>query len=154
MLSLVFLRRPATGVPSGPSVPCRIQAGIPQVATEIVVRTCALVGCDILTLSGRNAIVAALWEPRMGAVDELLTDDALLETVYDAQGERRAQSRTRGRHQTPAEVVLPFAPRPACFLTAMPAFREGRRWRSGQNAAGCFRVRTNDDYLFPGTSQS
>ena len=42
----------------------------------------------------------------MGAVDELLTDDALLETVYDAQGERRAQSRTRGRHQTPAEVVL------------------------------------------------
>jgi IS5 family transposase len=50
--------------------------------------------------------VAALWEPWMGAVDELLTDDALLETVYDAQGERRAQSRTRGRHQTPAEVVL------------------------------------------------
>lgn len=50
--------------------------------------------------------LAALWEPWMRAVDELLTDDALLETVYDAQGERRGHSRTRGRHQTPAEVVL------------------------------------------------
>jgi IS5 family transposase len=50
--------------------------------------------------------VAALWEPWMRVVDELLKDDALLEVVYDAQGKRHAQSRTRGRHQTPAEVVL------------------------------------------------
>ena len=50
--------------------------------------------------------VAELWEPWMRAVDELLEDDELLSTVYDAQGQRRRQSRTRGRHQTPAEVVL------------------------------------------------
>ena len=50
--------------------------------------------------------VAALWEPWMRAVDELLEDDELLEAVYDAQGRRHAQSRTRGRQQTPAEVVL------------------------------------------------
>jgi transposase, IS5 family len=50
--------------------------------------------------------VAELWEPWMRAVDELLQDDALLDIVYDAQGKRHAQSRTRGRHQTPAEVVL------------------------------------------------
>ena len=50
--------------------------------------------------------VAALWEPWMRVVDELLEDDALLEIVYGAQGKRHAQSRTRGRHQTPAEVVL------------------------------------------------
>lgn len=49
--------------------------------------------------------VAALWEPWMRVVDELLEDDALLEIVYGAQGKRHAQSRTRGRHQTPAEVV-------------------------------------------------
>src|SRR5215831_19282792 len=50
--------------------------------------------------------VAELWEPWMRAVDELLEDDELLSAVYDAQGQRHAQSRTRGRHQTPAEVVL------------------------------------------------
>lgn len=50
--------------------------------------------------------VAELWEPWMQVVDELLEDDALLDVVYTAQGERHAQSRTRGRHQTPAEVVL------------------------------------------------
>jgi IS5 family transposase len=50
--------------------------------------------------------VEELWEPWMRAVDELLEDDELLGTVYDAQGERCKQSRTRGRHQTPAEVVL------------------------------------------------
>jgi IS5 family transposase len=42
----------------------------------------------------------------MRAVDELLEDDELLDAVYDAQGLRHSQSRTRGRHQTPAEVVL------------------------------------------------
>lgn len=50
--------------------------------------------------------VAALWEPWMRVVDQLLEDDELLEIVYDAQGKRHAQSRTRGRRQTPAEVVL------------------------------------------------
>jgi transposase, IS5 family len=42
----------------------------------------------------------------MKAVDELLEDDELLDTVYDAQGKRHTQSWTSGRHQTPAEVVL------------------------------------------------
>jgi transposase, IS5 family len=50
--------------------------------------------------------VAELWEPWMQIVDELLQDDELVDIVYEAQGERHAQSRTRGRHQTPAEVVL------------------------------------------------
>jgi IS5 family transposase len=50
--------------------------------------------------------VEELWEPWMRVVDELLEDDELLDTVYDAQGKRHTQSRTRGRHQTPAEVVL------------------------------------------------
>ena len=50
--------------------------------------------------------VAELWEPWMRAVDELLEDAELLGTVFEAQGQRHAQSRTCGRHQTPAEVVL------------------------------------------------
>jgi transposase, IS5 family len=50
--------------------------------------------------------VAELWEPWMRAVDGLLEDDELLDAVYEAQGQRHSKSRTRGRHQTPAEVVL------------------------------------------------
>lgn len=50
--------------------------------------------------------VAELWEPWMRTVDELLEDDQVLDAVYDAQGQRHPRSRTRGRHQTPAEVVL------------------------------------------------
>jgi len=50
--------------------------------------------------------VSALWEPWMRIVDELLEDEQLLDVVYDAQGKRRKLSRTRGRHQIPAEVVL------------------------------------------------
>jgi len=50
--------------------------------------------------------VADLWEPWMRAVDELLQDDGLLSAVYEAQGKRHKQSRTSGRHQTPAEVAL------------------------------------------------
>jgi IS5 family transposase len=50
--------------------------------------------------------VAELWEPWMRVVDELLEDEELLDTVYDAQGKRYAQSRVRGRQQTPAEVAL------------------------------------------------
>jgi len=47
-----------------------------------------------------------LWERWMWEVDQLLEDEALVERVYEAQGERHAHSRTRGRTQTPAEVVL------------------------------------------------
>ncbi|HWC18240.1 MAG TPA: ISNCY family transposase [Terriglobales bacterium] len=50
--------------------------------------------------------VAELWEPWMQVVDELLEDEKLLDTVYEAQGQRHAQSRVRGRQQTPAEVAL------------------------------------------------
>jgi len=47
-----------------------------------------------------------LWEPWMRLVDRLLEDEHLLDTIYEAQGERYPESRRRGREQTPAEVVL------------------------------------------------
>jgi IS5 family transposase len=47
-----------------------------------------------------------LWEPWMRLVDRLLEDEQLLDTIYEAQGERYPQSRRLGRQQTPAEVVL------------------------------------------------
>jgi len=47
-----------------------------------------------------------LWEPWMRLVDKLLEDEQLLDTVYEAQAERHPQSRSRGRMQTPAEVLL------------------------------------------------
>jgi transposase, IS5 family len=50
--------------------------------------------------------VADLWEPWMREADRLLADEALLDTIYEAQGKRRKHSRKRGRKQTPAEVVL------------------------------------------------
>ncbi len=50
--------------------------------------------------------IEGLWEPWMRLVDELLEDEQLVDTVYEAQGERHPQSRIRGRMQTPAEVVL------------------------------------------------
>jgi len=50
--------------------------------------------------------IEGLWEPWMRLVDELLEDEQLVDTVYEAQGERYPQSRKRGREQTPAEVVL------------------------------------------------
>jgi transposase-like protein DUF772 len=50
--------------------------------------------------------IEGLWEPWMQLVDELLEDEQLLDTVYEAQGKRYAQSRRRGRMQTPAEVAL------------------------------------------------
>jgi IS5 family transposase len=55
--------------------------------------------------SGLAADIEDLWEPWM-LVDGLLEDEQLLETIYEAQGERYPQSRRRGREQTPAEVVL------------------------------------------------
>lgn len=48
-------------------------------------------------------------QPWMREADQLLEDEALLESVYQAQGRRRPQSRRRGRKQTPAEVVLRLA---------------------------------------------
>jgi len=50
--------------------------------------------------------IEGLWEPWMRLVDELLEDEPLLDSVYEAQGKRYGQSRRRGRMQTPAEVVL------------------------------------------------
>jgi Transposase domain (DUF772) len=42
----------------------------------------------------------------MRMADQLLEDEQLLDTVYEAQGKRHPQSRNRGRMQTPAEVLL------------------------------------------------
>src|SRR5579864_3732142 len=47
-----------------------------------------------------------LWEPWMRVADELLEDEDLVDQVYEAQGRRHPQSRSRGREQTPTEVVL------------------------------------------------
>jgi IS5 family transposase len=47
-----------------------------------------------------------LWEPWMKEADRLLDDAALVESVYEAQGQRHRHSRTLGRLQTPAEVAL------------------------------------------------
>jgi IS5 family transposase len=50
--------------------------------------------------------VDEFWDDWMRAVDCLLDDDDLVATVYTALGQRRPQSRTRGRLGFPAEVVL------------------------------------------------
>ena len=55
---------------------------------------------------GLTKDIEDLWEPWMRVVDRLLEDEQLLDTIYEAQGERYPQSRRRGREQTPAEVVL------------------------------------------------
>src|SRR6266852_1801439 len=55
---------------------------------------------------GLTKDIEDLWEPWMRLVDRLLEDEQLLDTIYEAQGERYPQSRKRGREQTPAEVVL------------------------------------------------
>jgi IS5 family transposase len=47
-----------------------------------------------------------LWEPWMREADRVLDDAALLESVYEAQGQRHRHSRTLGRLQTPAEIAL------------------------------------------------
>ena len=47
-----------------------------------------------------------LWEPWMRVADAVLEDEALVDQVYEAQGRRHPQSRSRGREQTPAEVAL------------------------------------------------
>jgi IS5 family transposase len=50
--------------------------------------------------------VRSLWEPWMVEADRLLEDEELIEAVFEAQGQRHAKSATRGRAQTPAEMVL------------------------------------------------
>src|ERR1700722_6665761 len=50
--------------------------------------------------------IEGLWEPWMLMGDKLLEDEQLLDTVYEAQGERHPQSRIRGRMQTPEQVLL------------------------------------------------
>lgn len=50
--------------------------------------------------------VSDLWEDWMHSADQVLDDEPLLATVYDALAKRRPQSRTRGRRGTPADVVL------------------------------------------------
>jgi transposase, IS5 family len=47
-----------------------------------------------------------LWEPWMRQADQLLDDDELVTKIFEAQSKRWKKSRTRGRLQTPAEVVL------------------------------------------------
>jgi len=47
-----------------------------------------------------------LWPAWMRVADRLLEDEEPIEPVYEAQGKRWGQIRTRGRKQTPAEVVL------------------------------------------------
>jgi len=50
--------------------------------------------------------VDEFWDDWMRAVDQVLDDDDLVATVYEALVARRAQSRTRGRPGFPADVVL------------------------------------------------
>ena len=50
--------------------------------------------------------VSDLWEGWMRPADQVLDDNQLLTTVYEALAKRSPKSRTRGRRSTPAEVVL------------------------------------------------
>lgn len=50
--------------------------------------------------------VSDLWEDWMRPADQVLDDEQLLSTVYEALAKRCPKSRTRGRLGTPAEVVL------------------------------------------------
>jgi len=73
-----------------------------------------------------------LWEPWMREVDQLLEDAALVEEVYQAQGKRHPKSQTRGRTQTPAEVVLRLlilkhAERPEDSRLLIPAVEQHQR---------------------------
>jgi len=55
---------------------------------------------------GASKDIEDLWEPWMREVDQLLENATLVEEVYESQGKRHPKSQTRGRAQTPAEVVL------------------------------------------------
>lgn len=47
-----------------------------------------------------------LWEEWLVKVDRLLSDEELIEIVYQALAQRHPESQSRGRNSTPAEVVL------------------------------------------------
>src|SRR2546421_96594 len=49
------------------------------------------------------------WEEWMKQADQVLDDEKLLDSVYEAQGRRWPKSRRRGRKQTPSEVTLRLA---------------------------------------------
>lgn len=46
------------------------------------------------------------WEPWMRQADEILDDEEIIDTVYEALRRRHPQSATRGRMGTPAEIVI------------------------------------------------
>lgn len=46
------------------------------------------------------------WEPWMKKADEILDDEELIDSVYEALRRRRPKSATRGRKGTPAEVAM------------------------------------------------
>jgi IS5 family transposase len=49
---------------------------------------------------------ANLWEPWMRQADQVLEDEQLVKTVYEALLKRHPKSRTRGRRGVAAEIVL------------------------------------------------
>lgn len=49
---------------------------------------------------------ASLWEPWMRQADQVLEDEQLVKTVYEALLKRHPKSRTRGRRGVAAEIVL------------------------------------------------
>src|SRR5271156_4135369 len=61
-------------------------------------------------LSFGDGLIAAevddLCEDWMRHADQVLADELLVAAVYEALGKRHPKSRSRGRHGTPAEVVL------------------------------------------------
>lgn len=58
------------------------------------------------TIGSMEKLVEGLIEPELGRLDEILADEALLESVVERLARRRPQSRRRGRPGTPAEVAL------------------------------------------------
>ena len=53
-----------------------------------------------------NEPIEDWWEPWMKKADEILDDEELIDTVYEALRQRHPQSATRGRKGTPAEIVI------------------------------------------------
>ncbi|MGH2829871.1 MAG: transposase, partial [Candidatus Binatia bacterium] len=58
------------------------------------------------TIGSMEKLVEGLIEPELRRLDEILADEALVETVVERLAKRRPQSRRRGRPGTPAEVAL------------------------------------------------
>jgi len=77
--------------------------------------------------SGLAKDIEDLWEPWMREVDQLLEDATLVAEVYEEQGTRHRQSQTRGRTQTPAEVVLRLLILNLARLPVPPLGHSGQR---------------------------